>query len=480
MAENSSGAVSLPLTGREQLLSTVDEVTEQNVVAVLNGVLSTHGKNRDECDYLYNYYKGVQPILGRKKTVRPEINNRVLINRANEIVSFKTGYLVGEPVQYVGLSEDVTSDVNKLNALMRARNKHLLDKEVVDWQHICGTAYRMVLPSDDGIAPFDMWTLKPSNTFVVYRADHTRRPLMGVYSTVVSESGLTRYCVYTDKFYIEVEGSTIVEGSLKPHVLGAVPIIEYPANSARLGAFEIVLAPLNAINAIESNRVDGVEQFVQSLMKFINCDIDEEKFTKLAELGAIKVSSPEGKKADVEIVTSELNQQQTQVVISDLYDSVLTICGMPNRNGGSSTSDTGSAVIMRDGWSAAEARAKDSETMFIAPERQMLNLIMRIMRIGDDAPSLKPTDIDIKFTRRNYSDIQSKTQVLISMLGQPKVHPLLAFTHCGLFSDPEDAYSMSKKYAEEMERKMQEEQAKLASSEPANEPTTPPDKSDKT
>lgn len=34
---------------------------------------------------------------------------------------------------------------------------------------------------------------------------------------------------------------------------------------------------------------------------------------------------------------------------------------MPNRNGNASTSDTGSAVIMRDGWSDAEARAKDSE-----------------------------------------------------------------------------------------------------------------------
>lgn len=467
-----------PLTGRRVLLSTVAEVTRGNVVAVLNEVLSEHHLNVAECDYLYRYYKGEQPILGRKKKIRPDINNKVLINRANEIVSFKTGYLVGEPVQYVGMSEAVTEDVNRLNAMMRARNKHMLDKEIVDWQHTCGVGYRMVLPASDGVAPFGMWSLDPRCAFVVYRANHERKPLMGVYVTCVSQLGIPRYCVYTDKFYCEIENSTIVRGSYKLHSLGMVPIIEYPANSARLGAFEIVLAPLNAINMIESNRVDGVEQFVQSLMKFINCDIDEDKFKALAELGAIKVSSPEGKKADVEIITSELNQQQTQVIVSDMYDAILTICGMPNRNGGSSTSDTGSAVIMRDGWSSAEARAKDSETMFSAPEKLTLALVLRILSDSTtDSLSLGVSDLDIKFTRRNYDAIQSKSQVLISMLSQPKIHPKLAFTHSGMFSDPEAAYLMSKEYSEENERKMQEQQLKLAQSAPTKSPT-PPDEND--
>jgi hypothetical protein len=39
------------------------------------------------------------------------------------------------------------------------------------------------------------------------------------------------------------------------------------------------------------------------------------------------------------------------------------------------------------------------------------------------------------------------------MLQQPKLHPLLAFTHCGLFSDPESAYTMSNDYYEEQMEK---------------------------
>lgn len=210
---------------------------------------------------------------------------------------------------------------------------------------------------------------------------------------------------------------------------------------------------LDAINTTVSNRLDGVEQFVQSFIKFINCDISKEDFIALKELGAIKVKSVDGQIADVDVVSTDLNQVQVQTLTDDLYQTVLAICGIPNRNGGSSTSDTGAAVIMRDGWSLAEARAKDSEIMFKRSEGQFLRLVLRILRdMGDVA--VKLSDIDIKFTRRNYEAIQSKSQVLVSMLAQEKIHPLLAFTHCGLFSDAESAYTMSMKYYEEQQEKL--------------------------
>src|SRR5574344_351723 len=125
-----------------------------------------------------------------------------------------------------------------------------------------------------------------------------------------------------------------------------------------------------------------------------------------------------------------------------MYQTVLTICGMPNRNGGSSTSDTGSAVIMRDGWSAAEARAKADELMFKESERQMLKIALAIVR-STVGTTLRLADTEIRFTRRNYENIQEKSQVLTTMLANDKIAPRLAFTHCGMFSDPEDAAKMS-------------------------------------
>ena len=235
-----------------------------------------------------------------------------------------------------------------------------------------------------------------------------------------------------------------------------IPIFEYPANNARLGAFETVLPLLDAINNLDSNRMDGVEQLVQAFIKFINCDISLDEYKEFLELGAIKVKSVDGQAADVGVVTSELNQTQSQTLKDDIYSAVLTICGMPNRNGGFSTSDTGSAVLLRDGWSDAEARAKDSENVFKRSEKKMLKLVLRICRdMGTDETGLYLRDIEMKFTRRNYENIQSKSQVLISMLKEPKIHPQLAFQHSGMFSDAEAAYKMSKEYYEEQQEKMQ-------------------------
>lgn len=141
--------------------------------------------------------------------------------------------------------------------------------------------------------------------------------------------------------------------------------------------------------------------------------------------------------------------------MEDMYQTVLTICGMPNRNGGTSTSDTGSAVIMRDGWSAAEARAKDSELMFKKSERIFLKLILNICKTLKGM-NLKVCNIEIRFTRRNYENILQKAQVLDLMLKNSKIHPRLAFEHCGLFVDSDLAYTLSAEYAEEQEKKAQE------------------------
>ena len=247
----------------------------------------------------------------------------------------------------------------------------------------------------------------------------------------------------------------IEDGIIKeqiPHSLGMIPIFEYPANNARLGSFEIVLTILDAINNTASNRLDGVEQTVQAFIKFVNCDITAEDFEKLKDLGAIKVKSVDGANADVDVVKNNLNQDQSQTLKNDLYSSVLTICGVPNRNGGSSTSDTGAAVLLRDGWSLAEARAKDSENIFKKSEKEMLRLVLKLCRELEGI-DINIKDIDMKFTRRNYEAIQSKSQVLISMLAQPKIHPLLAFEHSGMFTDPESAYLQSMNYYDEQMKK---------------------------
>ena len=450
------------LYGRKTIVTDAIEITSENVVAELEDAMKYHTLNRDEIEYLWKYYRGEQPILIRKKKHRPEICNKIVENRANEIVSFKVGYLCGEPIQYVGRNADdnVSAGISQLNEMMFSENKAAQDKELVEWQMICGTAYRLVLPDDlidEDDAPFEIFTLDPRDTCVVYSSEVGNKPKFA-FKYWTDEFGQNTYSVYSDNYFWKIKDGKIIE--CKPHSLGMIPIFEYPANNAKQGAFEIVLPLLDELNNIASNRMDGIEQFIQSFIKFVNCDIDEEKFIALKEMGAIKVKSADGNNADVDVVATELNQGQTQITKDDVYQAILTICGMPNRNGGSSTSDTGAAVLLRDGWSLAEARAKDSELMFKKSEQNMLRLVLRICRDTDGTPAevsaLRLKDIALQFTRRNYEAIQSKSQVLVSMLQQPKIHPRLAFESSGLFVDPERAYSVSMEWYEKQMAQFQQ------------------------
>jgi SPP1 family phage portal protein len=441
------------------ILTDETEVNIGNVVQILRKALPYHWKNRSEISYLWSYYKGRQPILNRVKEVRPEITNKIVENRANEIVSFKSGYLMGEPLQYVsrGNAENIANAINQLNEFVFAEEKPAKDKELADWFHICGTSFRMVLPDEmageDDESPFEIYTLDPRNTFVVYNNGLGNKPILGV-KYVVDENGVVHYSCYSDHEYFEIVESKVV--SYDTHILGEIPIIEYPLNMARIGAFELVIPLLDAINLTDSNRLDGVEQFIQALMLFHNVDISSEDFDELRERGAIKFKDIDPQlKAEINYLVSNLNQGETQTLVDHMYQTVLTICGMPNRNGGSSTSDTGSAVIMRDGWSAAEARAKDSELMFKKSERIFLKVVLNICRTLADM-DLKVCNVEIRFTRRNYENILQKAQVLDLMLKNNKIHPRLAFEHCGLFVDSDLAYTLSAEYAEEQEQKAQE------------------------
>ena len=463
--------------GRTKIKTDVEYVDESNVLTVLESAMNDHISNYGDIEYLYNYFKGQQPVLQREKEIRPEICNKIVENIANEIVSFKTGYLLGEPIQYVSRSDtDTSKEVGELNDIMELCSKACVDNDIAEWLYICGVGYRLVLPNDDAIlgkavpalsvgekpdlgddTPFTVHCLDPRGAFVVHYSGIGEKPVMGV--KYVKKDDLTVvFSVWTVSEYFEIESDGVNgTGRIAKHeenTVGYIPVVEYVLNNARQGAFEIVLPLLDAINDTQSDRIDGVDQFIQSLMVLYNAEIDEDKAKNLRDAGLIILKSFGENKADIKVLNEQLNQTQTQTLIDDLYQKVLEIVGMPNRNGGTSTSDTGAAVIVRDGWSTAEARAKSDEANFKRSEREFLKIALSIIKRSGGL-SLMLKDVDIKFTRHNYDNIQSKSQVLVSMLNNSRIHPALAFEHCGLFSDPQSAFNMSEAYYQEQMEKWQ-------------------------
>ena len=85
--------------GRKIAYADVEEVTENNIVSIIGKTLGIFNYNRRIAEYLWNYYKGDQPVLYRTKRMRNDINNKICENHAYEIVQFKVGQTYGEPLQ---------------------------------------------------------------------------------------------------------------------------------------------------------------------------------------------------------------------------------------------------------------------------------------------------------------------------------------------------------------------------------------------
>lgn len=447
-------AVSKKMFGRRKILTSASEINASNVVKLVEQAYTTHLLNASEIDYLWNYYKGNQPSLYRTRERRNELTSHIVENRANSIVSFKTGFLVGNPIKYISSSskKKVSETVAKLNDAMRIIAKKTKDKELVEWQMICGVGYRYVVQEQNPFrkVPFNLYTLDPRNTFVIRRNDYSQEVIAGV-NYVVDEQNNVQFTVYTDnRVFSWIKGS----GSPKETVnnFGLIPIIEYPANTARLGSFETVLSMLDAINDFDCARTEAVEQFVQSLLVLYNCQVaDGTTADTIRAAGMILLKTVGDAKADIKVIAEQLDQSQNQTLKDDLYNSVLQIVGMPSQgNGNTGDSSNNGAVVLRNGWQGAETRAIDFEAMFELPEMEMLQVVSVICNtLQNGKYSFDPADFEIKFTRRNYEDILAKSQTLITMLASDKIHPQKAYEASGLFPDAEEAYQMGMEWLEQ-------------------------------
>ncbi len=447
------------LKGRNEIFTDVNKITKENISKVLEDAFSTHLKNVTEIEYLQKYERGDQPVLRRVKDVRPEINYKVVENHAAEITTFKVGYVFGDPITYVQrATKDVDGEasdkddkkISILNEMMFEEGKAAQDQMLGKDLAVTGIGYRIVLPKKvkTGVSAFNILRLNPRNAFVIKYNDIFQAPAVGV-SYVTLEDGAIRAGAYTDTEYYELEGSATGEFkviSVSANNMGIIPIVEYKYDNERMGCFERVISLLDALNEATSDRLNGLAQFIQSILWMNNCEVDEEQMKELKDkLGLLTKSEP-GNPASVQYLTATLDQAQTQTLIDNLYEQILQIAGVPGREQ-STGGNTGQAIMLSNGWQIAETHAKSTVQTFIQSEMQMLKVVLKILKSVEtsEVSSLKLSDIEVKFSRNRTDSLIVKTQGLLNQL-QAGVHPLVAITNCGLYSDPQSVWNDSKAY----------------------------------
>lgn len=464
--------------GRKIAYTDVDKITPQNVVKVIGDCIGVFYGNKIAIRYLWRYYKGDQPTLYRTKITNEDITNKIVENHAYEIVQFKVGQTYGEPVQFISRKDDeaINKAVDELNDYMVDANKQEKDIKAGEWQSATGTSFKAVQPKQ-GDVPFRITAPTPMNTFMIYNRN-TEEPIL-VVQELKDEDGQYYKLAFSDTMSFKIVNSDLVESKLHTYV--GIPIVEYPNNHERISDIELVISMLDAINNMQSNRMDGIEQFVQSWIKFVNCEVDEEQFEKMKMNRALVVKSiNKDNKSDVDVMTQELNQSQCQVAKDDLWDNTLSILAIPTKQSNTG-GDTQGAVQLRNGWDFSKTRAKLKDPLVKSAEKRLAMVVLNVLRVAGNGLNLTERDFDVQINHSPQDNMYTKSQTLLQLL-QCGIHPLVAIKTVGLWGDAEKTFLLSKPYVdnlwktiddvEEQERKAQEIVSQMNSDQNSNNKAT--------
>lgn len=446
----------------KDLLALPVEEQDKTIIEIMNTVTQLHEKNKEECKYLKDFKDGIQDIyVEKQKITRPDINNKTVENWAYAMIDFKKCFLLGKPIQYTQVDDSSSKEIAILNKYCKYENKKTRDMEIYEDILTCGRGFRYTntdKPEDDDEAPFELINPDVEYTEIVYSSGIKHEQLFAFIETPMQKSEQIQLDTgeYEDiiKYYSEYQiylrnrtftvtneiGSiTKVEKTDKPIILGEPVITEYYTNRSRISLIELGKDLFNDINYLESLDKDDMEQFVNAIMVFTNAEVDEKDLKEIKDLGAVSISSVEGRDAKVELLQQRLNATDTQTYYTRLLVSLHQILGIPmaTDNGSVTSGDTGKAKLTGQGYTTAGIRIEGEENMFDMCDRNCLKTILAICKqsTASEIKELKVSDIESKFSRDTSDNLLVKTQGLLNLYSCD-IPREVANAVVNLFNDP--------------------------------------------
>lgn len=458
--------------GRIKIYTDVKEITKDNVIQVLSTAMTKHELNRTQIRNLINFEKGDQP-LKREKNVRKDIDIKSISNLAHQITEFWLGYFWGNHMAFVQKSDkhpkgsnptDSDSAITLLNEMYDAENMESKDQLLAYYLEVCGVCCQLIdikRNPDDEDAVFDLVTLNPMYSFVVYSSDAYERPVMGV-SYSEDEKGSKIFTCVTDDAIYEIcdmvefvrgtktrKGKKITRGKdgVQVNPFGRVNIVEFERSTDRTGVFERQLDELNALNILESDLCNDVSQTTQANWwgNDIELDTDDNGEVKGPQAGQWILTKTNGNGKQPNIKGLVLNYDYTGVLanIQAKHDGILERTFTPKQTEQSGGSTTG-ATSLSSGWTSTEAVACKQAAIIKRGFKERNRLALIAIKKSPDTDSespllkLKNSDIEIRPIRQKTFDMATKINSLATMV-QNFVHPRVAMEAIDFFPNLAEA-----------------------------------------
>lgn len=459
--------------GRLNIYTSEPYITRDNLIDVLSAAKSTHQMNASDMKKLLDYEKGKQE-LPRVKKIRPDIDICDVDNIANQITEFKLGYDWGYPISLIqrGQNDKHNSDsIALLNDYYELAGNRGKQQELARYVEITGVGYTYVdinSEYEEGDSPFTLDVLDPRTTFVVRSTYYTdNRIIMAVTFSNTDDKGNAIYnCFTKNRRYIVNEKNEITEWL---NILGIIPIVEWIRAYDRMGCFERQIPEMDALNLLNSDFINDVDQNTQAIWHANDVVFPTETIELEDGSTVEKTKRPEngqwiqtftnnnGNKPFINPLTINYNYSGILSNIVNKRQTILSKCDVPQRNDNSGGS-TGIAMSDASGWSAAEASASKKENIQDLCKCQELRVVFKAIqhqtkiKADDPIKQLSLADIKPYIKRQKSYEMTVKTNAFATMVAHG-INGLDAIQSINFFDDPSEVWERSKDTIEKYQEK---------------------------
>lgn len=296
-----------------------------------------------------NYYKGMQDILYRKRTVigpdgEPEAvdnipNNRIVNNQYKKMVDQKANYLLGKPIA-------VNSESEKYAYLLKGvinRKFNKILKNICEDSINCGIGWLYIYYDGNGelaFRKFRPWEIIPGwadedHTILdyairIYEAVEYEGKKRSVVqkAEVFDSKGIRRFILNGGKLVpdgIDWETPYFYKGDI-PLNWEKIPIIAFKYNDSEIPLIKNVKTLQDALNLMLSNYANAMEEDPRNTILVLK-NYDGEnlgEFRKnLAAYGAVKVRTVDNSQGGVDTLSIQVNSENYKVIIDLLKKAII-------------------------------------------------------------------------------------------------------------------------------------------------------------
>ncbi|WZU00625.1 phage portal protein [Erysipelothrix sp. D19-032] len=247
----------------------------------------------------FDYYKGKHAIESREK--EPDLSNhKIVVNHCKRIVDINAGALFNQPVQY---QADDGIDIEPILNEFNKQTIERLDLENGKKVGIYGKSYEYIYVKDvDGETNVISVPLNPKTSFIKYDKTIEQNKEYGVFSSHDDEDGSEEWTIIDvdeiNIYLVEKTGGIIKdEERSTQNLFGRIPMIEYYNNEEQQGDFEQAIPLNDALNMLQSDRVNDKEQLVVAILALYAATVDDEDMESVKKDRVLM--PPEGARASI-------------------------------------------------------------------------------------------------------------------------------------------------------------------------------------